>query len=263
MNILRMIRLAIAFIVVFTFILIIRWAVLPHLKVFFHGLPPAPLWEGLWNAIIGAGQQLMPFIIAAFLVFYLVYKAIQQTVCRIKLIGKIICRLVDKAPPFAQLKQAGIFSLFDAIFGIIFSRDSLKNRLKRLGRALAAFVESNFAFSVKTADETLGITPMINKINPDISLPTSINLTDKNDPSAKKDYIHPQPDTTPSPVLSDEQREIDDKYQLCVAENTKQITPDMDSNQIKYIQSQNQLEQTRCKVSKFQNSLSLMTNKLM
>jgi len=263
MNIFRMIQLAIAFIIIFTFILIIRWTVLPHLKIFFHGLPPAPLWEGAWNAFIGAGLQIMPFILAVFLVLYLVYKAIQKTVCRIKLIGKIICKILDRTPPFSELKRAGIFNLFDAIFGIIFSRDSISKRFTRLGQALAAFIESNFTFAVDTTDKVLGITPLIDKINSSIQIPKTIQITSKTDKNGKPydDYEHPKPDVNDAPLLTDEQREIDDKYQMCVAKNTTPITPDMTEDDVKYYKIQNQVAITRCKVNKLQTSMSYMTNK--
>jgi hypothetical protein len=264
MNLFKMIQLAISFIIIFTFILIIRWTVLPHLKVFFHGLPPAPLWEGAWNAFIGAGQQIMPFIIAAFLILYLVWKAIHKTVCRIPLIGKPICKLIDRTSPFAELMRAGIFNLFDAIIGIVASRDSMSKRFSRLGQALAGFIEGNFTMAVNTTDEVLGITPLIDKINSSIKIPQSVNLTstDKNG-QPYTDYKQPEPVPNDSPVLTDEQREIDDKYQMCIAQNTIQITPDMSPEDIKFYKNQNQIATTQCKVNKLQTSMAFMSNKYM
>jgi len=263
MNLFRIIRLCIAFIIIFTFILIIRWTVLPHLKVFFHALPPAPLWEGAWNAFIGAGLQIMPFIIAVFLVLWAVYTAIKKTVCRIPLFGKIICKIIDRTTPFPELKRAGIFALFDAIIGIIFSPDSLSKRFTRLGQALAAFIESNFTFAAETTDEVLGITPMINKINSSIQLPKTIKLTGTDKVGKPyNDYEHPKPEVNDAPLLTDEQREMDDKYQMCIAQNTTQLTPDIiDPEQINYIKVQNQFARTQCKVNKLQSSMAYMINK--
>lgn len=266
MNFLKMIRLGIAFIVIFTFILIIRWTVLPHLKVFFHALPPAPIMEGIWSAAIGTGMQIMPYILATFVVLYFLYKIISK----IKLIGKIILKI----PPFPDIKRSGLIGLFDGIFGIIFSRDSIPKRFQRLAYAIGAFIEANFKFAADTTDEVLGITPMINKLNKKITsagqsatqslmkIPNKINLTNGKGAEDIKDTPDPY-ENDPVPLLSDEQREIDDKYQLCVAENIKQITPDMSKEDIDYWQNQNKLSQIRCKVQKLQTSLAFFTNKFM
>ena len=274
MNILRMIRLAIAFVIIFTFILIIRWTVLPHLKVFFHALPPAPLWEGIWSAIIGAGMQIMPFILAAFVIIYFLYKIISK----IPLIGKIILKI----PPFPEFKRSGLIGLFDGVFGIIFSRDSIPKRFQRLAYAIGAFIEANFKFAADTTDEVLGITPMINKINSKITsakgsienstykLPTKINLTNGKGAEDIKDPPDPYANQ-PNPILNDEQREVDDKYQLCISENMKPIPPissnmskkDLEETKEKVaaIQQQNKQAQLQCKVQKLQTTLAFLTNK--
>lgn len=265
MNILKLIRLAIAFVVMFTMVLILRWTVLPHLKVFAHALTPTPFWEGLWSTAVGVGMQLMPIILTVFVIIYFLYKIISK----IPLIGKIIIKI----PPFPEFRRSGLIGLFDGIFGIIFSRDSISKRFQRLAYAIGAFIEQNFKFSVDATDEVLGITPMINKLNTKISstkdsvenaaysLPSKINITNGKGAEDIKDPPDPYANQ-PNPILSDEQREIDDKYQQCIAENIKLIPPDMkEKDSLKNIESQNKLIQLQCKVQKLQTSLSFFTNK--
>ena len=96
----KIIRLAIAFVIMFTMILILRWTVLPHLKVFVHALTPTPFWEGLWSTLIGIGMQLMPYILATFVIIYFLYKIISK----IPLIGKIILKI----PPFPEFRRSGL-----------------------------------------------------------------------------------------------------------------------------------------------------------
>ena len=276
----KIIRLAIAFVIMFTMILILRWTVLPHLKVFVHALTPTPFWEGLWSTLIGIGMQLMPYILATFVIIYFLYKIISK----IPLIGKIILKI----PPFPEFRRSGLIGLFDGIFGIIFSRDSIPKRFQRLAYAIGSFIEQNFKFTIDTTDEVLGITPMINKLNNKITsakgsiensvykLPGKINLT--NGKGAEDIKTPPDPYANdPNPILNDEQREIDDKYQQCVAENIKPIpilTPEMikdmskeelekKKEDIAHIPNENKRAQIQCKVQKLQTSLAFFTNKFM
>ena len=260
MNILKIIHICVAFCVIFTCVLILRWLVLPHLKVWVRALPPAPIWESMWAAAMAVGQQLLPWILAAFLFLYLIYKIIQMFVCKIPLVGKVICKIVNRIPPFPELKQAGIFNLFDAIFGIVFSFDTLSGRLKRLGLAILNFIQSNFTMVIHTTDEALGISQKVDKLNSNIKLPTTINLTNG---QGSSDYTQPQPTPPPeNPIIQDEQREVDDKYQLCVAENTTPITGDItDVATIKQIQLRNNIQETICKANKLQTTLLFMGNK--
>jgi hypothetical protein len=257
-----MIRLAIAFVIIFTVILILRWTVLPHLKVFFHALPPAPLWEGIWNLMIGVGQQLMPYILVVFVFIYFIIKFINNVLGRIPLVGKVIKRVAMRVPPLPDFNRSGLVGLFDGIFGIVFSRDSIKVRIQKLGYAIGAFIEQNINYSVQTTDEVLGITPMLNKFNSKLKIPDTVSVNVTN--GKGNEFIKETPDSSanePDPILSDEQREIDDKYQQCISENIQPVLPDMSKDDIEYIKNQNQLAQVRCKVKKVQNSISFMTNK--
>jgi hypothetical protein len=252
MGFLKIIRLGIAFCVIFTFILIIRWTVLPHLKVFVHALPPTHLWKGAWDVAISAGMQLMPYIITTFVILYFIYKIVSK----IPIIGKIIVKI----PPFPDLKRSGIFNLLDGLFGIIFSRSSLKDRLHRFAYAIGAFIEANFKFAADTTDEVLGITDKINRLNNKIKIPTSINLTNG---KGSTDLESEEITAVENPLLSDEQREVSDKYQQCIAENIEQLTPDMSKEDKAHFINRNRITQIQCKAQKLQTSLSFITNKFL
>ena len=235
--------------------------------------------------MIGVGQELMPIILVAFVFIYLIIKVIKNVLGRIPLVGKIIKKVALKIPPFPDFEHSGLEGLFDGIFGIVFSRAGIRQRFKNLAYAIGAFIEKNIKFSVQTTDEVLGITPKLNKLNSKLvsaeesskkslyNMSASINLTNGKGANFIKDT--PDPDANDkNPILSDEQREIDDKYQQCLAENTIQIPPrdpnkppmsDEDKKAEKKendsIANQNTLARTRCKVNKIQTTISFMSNK--
>jgi len=273
-----MIRLAIAFLVAFTLMMFVRLLILPRLKVFFPSLPPYPIWRAVTMAIITIGQQLMPIILLIFLFFYIVYKIINKVVCRIPIVGKIVCKIVNKTPPFPEFKQSGIFGLFDGIAGIVFSRKSLKDRVKDLGLAIAAFIENSFTFTVQTVDDTFHIKQKVNKLGSQInnsidsassSINSTLTLQPPNLTNGKGQDLIKNPvdeyENEPSPILEDEQKEVDDKYQQCVIENVKPIPPDsqISKDDLRNLQTQNSIAQTQCKVQKLQTSISFLTNKYM
>lgn len=280
MNFLKMIRLAIAFLVAFTLMMLVRLLILPHLKVFFPSLPPYPIWRAVTMTIITVGQQLMPIILLIFLFFYIVYKIINKVVCRIPIVGKIVCKIVNKTPPFPEFKQSGIFGLFDGIAGIIFSRKSLKDRVKDLGLAIAAFIENSFTYTAQTVDDTFHIKQKVTKLGSDInksvsssidsassSINSALTLQPPNLTNGKGQDLIKNPvdeyENEPSPILEDEQKEVDDKYQQCVIENVKPIPPDSQISKydLQHLQRQNTIAQTQCKVQKLQTSISFLTNK--
>ena len=249
MGFLTMIRLGIAIVVLCVVFFVGRWIILPPMKVFFPSLKPEPFWLGLSNSITAACHQAIPYILIPLAILYLIYKVISK----IPLIGKILVRI----PPFPDLRRSGIIGLFDGLFGIIFSRASMKDRLKNFARSILQFVQAGFKNSVDTVDSVFKIKNKLSRLNPKIKIPDSINLT------GGSKYYDDKPDTDPitNPLMTDEQREIDDKYQLCVYDNTVKITPDMKPEDISYYETQNQIETIKCKVNKVQTSLSFITNK--
>jgi hypothetical protein len=278
MNFLKMIRLAIAFVVGFILMMLFRLLILPRLKVFFPSLPPSEFWGPITSIIIEGGKQAVPYILAAFFFFYIVYKVINKVVCRIPIVGKIVCKIVNKTPPFPEFKKSGIFGLFDGISGIIFSRKSLKDRVKDLGLAIAGFIEGSFTYTAQTVDDTFHITQKVNKLRSDInksvsssidsassSVESALTLKPPNLTNGKGDEFNKPPvdeyENEPSPILTDEQREVDDKYQQCVIENVQIIPPGMIKDDIRAIETQNTIAQTRCKVQKLQTSIAFLTNK--
>jgi hypothetical protein len=278
MNFLKMIRLAIAFVVGFILMMLFRLLVLPHLKVFFPSLPPSEIWGPIVSVIIEVGKQAVPYLLAAFFFFYIVYKVINKVVCRIPIVGKIVCKIVNKTPPFPEFKKSGIFGLFDGISGIVFSPKSLKDRVKDLGLAIAGFIEGSFTYTAQTVDDTFHITQKVNKLSSDInksvsssidsassSVESALTLKPPNLTNGKGDEFNKTPvdeyENEPSPILTDEQREVDDKYQQCVIENVQIIPPGKSEDDIRAIQAQNTLAQTRCKTQKLQTSIAFLTNK--
>lgn len=249
MGFLTMIRLGIAIVVLDVVFLVARWLIIHPVKVFLPSLKPEPFWVNLTNSLTAVAHQTLPYVLIPLVILYFIYKAISK----IPLIGKILVRI----PPFPDLRRSGIIGLFDGLFGIIFSRASMKDRFKNFVRAILQFVQAGFKNSVDTVDNVFKIKNKLNRLNPKIKIPDSINLT------GDTKYYDDKPDTDPTtnPLMTDEQREVDDKYQLCVYENTVKITPDMKPEDISYYQTQNTIETIKCKANKLQTSLSFVTNK--
>jgi hypothetical protein len=266
-----MIRLAIAIVVLDVCFLVARWIIIrPPIEVFLASLPPKELWLGVLNGLTAASHQALPWILAPLAVLYFIYKL----VAKIKLIGKILLRI----PPFPDIKRSGIISLFDAIFGIVFGRGSIKDRLKNFARKILEFIESSFTNSVNAVDDVFHIKNKLNALNPKLKIPDSISVSNNKMFDTSASYKEPKKfdlissynkndevtdaDQIDSPLMTEEQKEINDKYQMCVYENTIKITPDItDPEEIKFINNQNSMTQTKCKIDKFRTSLSFVTNK--
>ena len=248
MNILQAIRIGIALVVLIVSYLAFRWLILPHMKVFFPSLPPGPFWISISNAFTAVCHQAIPFILIPLVVLYFLYKIISK----IPLIGKILIRI----PPFPDLKRSGVIGLFDGIFGIIFSRRSLKDRFINLAQSILGFIQGSFKNSADAIDDAFHIKNKLNAFNPKLKIPDSISLTTST-------VYQPSPDDNApveNPLMTDEQKEVDDKYQMCLKQNVKVITPDMSQDDIQYYTNQNSIESVRCQVQKLQTSLSFVTN---
>ena len=153
-----MIRLAIAIVVLDVCFLVARWIIIrPPIEVFLAALPPQELWLSVLNAITAVSHQALPWILAPLAVLYFIYKL----VAKIKLIGKILLRI----PPFPDIKRSGIISLFDSIFGIVFGRGSIKDRLKNFARKILEFIESSFTNPVNAVDDVFHIKNKLNALN--------------------------------------------------------------------------------------------------
>ena len=58
-NFLYILHLMVAFIAIFLFWQVARWLVLPHLQIF-PRIPPNPLWEGAYSALVAAAMAKVP-----------------------------------------------------------------------------------------------------------------------------------------------------------------------------------------------------------
>jgi hypothetical protein len=161
-----------------------------------------------------------------------------------------------RIPPFPDLKRSGIIGLFDGIFGIVFSRGSLSDRFKNLAQSIFGFIQGSFKNSADAIDDVFHIKNKLHSFNPKLTIPDSISLTTST-------LYQPSPDDTApveNPLMTDEQKEVDDKYQMCLKQKLRVITPDMTHDDIQYYRNQNSIESIRCQVQKLQTSLSFVTN---
>jgi hypothetical protein len=118
-----------------------------------------------------------------------------------------------------------------------------EDRVKDLGLAIAGFIEGSFTYTAQTVDDTFHITQKVNKLSSDInksvsssidsassSINSALTLKPPNLTNGKGVEFNKTPvdeyENEPSPILEDEQKEVDDKYQQCVIENVKPIPPD-------------------------------------
>jgi len=229
----KMIRLAIAFVVFVILITIARYAVLPPLKVGIPALPPVQIMDTAFQTFMSICQQFMGYIIIVLIIIWLLYKIISK----IPLIGKII---IKKIPVFSACKNSGIFGLFDNIFGIIFSRATIPDRFMRFGRAVTDFTKSSVTYLAKTSNDML---PIFDSKSVDKTKPKPVKTTDPSFIPSDNDYLQ-------------------DQLQMCLEENIIQVTPDMTDADKKYVALQNQSTLTLCKTKQLRVIMDNMSWKL-
>lgn len=237
MNFFRIIDLMIIFIVVYLLVMVGRWFVLPHLKVF-PNIPPQWLWTSIVGVIMYAFNAIFHYIIMFLIIIYIIWLIIKKFVPNFPIpIRKILLRL----PPFYPLEKAGVLPLMDNVRKIIFSRMPVSQRLMKTGKSIGTFLASSTTFIMKKFG-----------INPPTTQYTSGSSSSASTRSKNKD-------TTYSDA---ENREIQESYLQCVEESTVQVTPDMPSVEKASVNLRNQQNVLICKINMMQTYSNILMSKL-
>lgn len=208
---------------------VMRWTVLPGFTVFIPALDFGPA-TAAWNVFMTVGQWIVIISLVIFIMLWIIYKILMR-IFPINLI-------IKNAPPFRELRRAGIFSLFDAIFGIIFSADSASKRVIRLGKAVGGFVTGNVGMMRETVQDMAGT----NKGVPSSNKSTDVKPSSRNEEE--------------SPFSKEDIARTNEEFQQCIEEKTVVITPSMSSTDVKSANLQNSLLEIQCKVQAMQTAMN-------
>ena len=233
-NVMQLIHYTIVFTIVFCDLIIGSWLVLPPLKIFIIGLRFPPL-TAAYRAAMQAASYFIGQIIGVYFALYCVFKILRAIFPVNLVIGKI--------PPFKELRQAGIFGLFDSIINAIIQRGSIADRLKRVGKGLAGFVMSNFNMIRDTFKEMTGYNP------PKIS-PTSLP------PQSKPQDFPDNVDQSTSPFTQQDVQRTQQEYQQCLEETLDIVSPSMNDLERKAIGLKNDTATIICQLRAVQSALN-------
>lgn len=238
MNFFRIIDLMIIFIVVYLLVMIGRWFVLPHLKVF-PNIPPQWLWTSVVGVIMYVFNAIFHYIIMFLIIVYIIWLIIKKFVPNFPIPFK---RILLRLPPFYPLDKAGVLPLMDSVRKILFSKLPLSQRFMRAGKSIGTFFATSTAFIMKK----FGLNP-----------PTSQYT--KTSSSQKAGAKQKQKDDTYSDA---ENREIQESYLQCIEESTIPVTPEMPTVEKASVNLRNQQNVLICKVNMMQTYSRILTSKL-
>lgn len=236
MNFFKLIDLIILFIVIYLLVMVGRWFVLPHLKVF-PNIPPQWLWTSIVNVIMYIFNAIFHYILMALLIIYILWIIIKKFVPNFPIpIKKILLRL----PPFYPLEKAGVLPLFDNVRKIIFSNMPMSDRVKRAGKAIGNFL----AGSTMYVFDKLGV-------KPPIGAGAQVNSKKKGKKEDEESILTPA-----------EEYEIQESYLQCIEQSTLPITPEMTDDDKSKLNMRNQQNTLICKINQLQVYSRIAENKL-
>lgn len=233
MDFFRLIDLIFLFIVIYLLVLVGRWFIFPHLKVF-PNIPPQGLWKNVVGLAMYVATAIFHYIVIALVIIYIIWIIIKKFVPNFPIPFKLI---LLRMPPFYPLEKAGVLPLIDRMRQIIFSTWPLPKRLIESGKAFGQFAakSTSFVFS------TLGI------------------------PAPQTRYTSAPQKQAPekeSPFTDAETREIQESYLQCIEESTFQITPEMTESEKKKIGLKNQGNAAMCKLQMMSTYSRIMADKV-
>ena len=238
-SIMTMIHYCIVFVVAFLSLILGGYLVLPSISIFIPGLGLPPLTLA-YRAAVQAASSLSGYIIGLFFALYCVYKILRAIFPVSLLIGKI--------PPFRELRQAGIFALFDSLINAVVQRGSMADRLKRVGKGLAGFVMGNFNMIRDTVKQITGYDPSKNRAPPG-------NTPKLHPQSTPQDYPE-NDDQSSSPFSNEEVQQTRDEYQQCLEETLIIVTPDMSNLEVNVADTKNATATILCQVNAVKSALN-------
>lgn len=228
MDLYRAIDVMVLFIAAYLLWAILRWAVLPHLKVFPY-IPPQAFWVNLYSAAAGAATAVFHWVLMGLFCIWVVWFIIKNFIPAWILF--IPLRMILLAiPPFPQLEAAGILPLIDKVFWLIVSTLPLKDRLVGAGRAFQEYISTSMWYVI---DGVRGFTT-----GPPPNRPPS-------------ERSPPPPSQEPDHEFRD--KETEEEYSACIEENTQTIYPEMTGLEKAQAMAKNSGVKATCSLKKLES----------
>jgi len=202
-------------------------------------LEPKEVWRPIYGIASKIAEYLTIIMITVFFLLYIIYKIING------LPGILKSMIGWTWSPFKELKSAGIFGLFDAIFGAIFSTKPVKDRMNRLAKGFEEMFMKGGTFLVNDLIE-IGVFPRKNKLPPPKDIPEEPSTSKNNNPDAISDKITAA---------------IEERYNECLQEKLINITNNMSAMEIQAANLNNQSARVQCKLNQFTDSIELLVQR--
>ena len=265
----------VAFIAIFLFWQVARWLVLPHLQIF-PRIPPNPLWEGAYSALVAAATAVFWIAVCIILFLYVVYKIIEWYVPNIPFPPIPIKDILLGMTPMREMRESGLVALFDRIFfNLIPVVKPIKEKLKDIVDTFGEYLRNSFGFTKQILTE-IG-KPVVDKVYSKVYqaysgatnmvVNTTTSIASNTVSGAKSigsnlisDTLPPENEersqTSPK-ISSQEEKFIEKEYQQCLIERQQPIVDDMSGLQKASAITKNSLASTICKAKKMQQMFKL------
>lgn len=239
MNLFLIIDYIVLFIVIYLLVMIGRWFVLPHLKVF-PNIPPQWLWTSIVGVIMYAFNAIFHYILMALLIIYIIWMIIKLFVPNFPIPIK---RILLRMPPFYQLDKAGILPLIDRVRRLIFSTMTLSERVKGAGSAIGGFLASSTTYT-------------LNKLGMDVPRIPYTGVP----PPPQKQRKERKPSKKQILARKIAENESQQAYLQCIEESLIPITASMSDEEKKAASVRNQQNTALCKVDQIGTYSTIMVD---
>ena len=261
---LKILHLMVAFICIFLLWMLARWLVLPHLQIF-PKLPPYPLWEGAYGAVLIAATAVFWIVVCLILFLYVVYKVIEAFVPNLDFPPIRIKDMILGLTPFREMRESGLVALFDNIFfNLIPVPKPIKAKLKDIFFAFRDYLHQSFGFT-KSIMEEIGA-PVVNKLREGTDKITSgiktvATTAVKNTATGIKDIgknaVAPlAPEAVEELPTDPVARMIEEQYRRCVNEKQTNVSEDLPALSRAKLTLINTTQTTKCKIEKMKATTS-------
>ena len=266
-TVLRLIALAILFLVIWMVWQVGRWTtILPYpLLEIFPNLPPMPFWNAIYGVFVGCMNSLAEAIIIIVALLYLLYRLIRDNAPEVFGI-KDMC-----LAPFGPFIESGVFPLLDCLWGVIFSWMPISQRIKETGTGIGSFLTRGILWAqyqvfnkspppwvlsvVDGGAEMLGDGQCTtNKRNTTVqhtSAPAAEQDTGMTLPTPVEE-LPPPPVKKPSSSMTPETEALlNDTYRKCLEEKVVEVDVNANGFQRALAQIKNSNASVECSVQKF------------
>ena len=228
-----------------------RIIVFEHLEVFLKGLPPTQLWHPIMRLVFSIINSMFHWILLFLVIMYIIYLLIKMYVPNIWPILPLKNILLAITPLY-ELRRAGVFGLFDAVVGIIFSTSSIPDRFRRLGRAFGRFLAGPAFLLRDNAKQVV--------VGKDMNSSENAKREQAEDQFTDDTEGEPTYESSSSPA---ENRYIQKEYQQCISESYITPTEDMSNEEKAIVTVRNNTSKIICDVKKIQSYGTIMSSKFL